>query len=136
MPLPIVTVGALIFDPEGRVLLIRTHKWGDRWGIPGGKIDEGETMASALVREVREETGLAVSDVRFVMAQDSVFSPEFYKPIHMVLLNFTCRSPGGAVTLNEEAQAWAWVEPAAALAYDLNEPTRQLIAHVLEELPA
>lgn len=136
MSLPIVTVGALIFDPEGRILLIRTHKWGDRWGIPGGKIDLGETMVEALVREVREETGLEAHDVRFAIAQDSVNSPEFYKPAHMVLLNFTCRSSGGPVTLNEEAEAYAWVSPEEALTYDLNVPTRQLIAHVLQEMPA
>jgi mutator protein MutT len=134
MPLPIVTVGALIFDPQGRTLLIRTHKWGDRWGIPGGKIDEGETMEAALVREVKEETGLDASDVRFVMAIDSVFSPEFYKRSHMVLLNFTCRTPGGTVTLNEEAQDHAWVELREALRYDLNAPTRTLIERVLEEV--
>lgn len=136
MSLPIVTVGALIFDPQGRVLLVRTHKWGDRWGIPGGKIDPGETMESALVREVREETGLVATDVRFAIAQDSIDSPEFYKPLHMVLLNFTCRTAESDVTLNEEAQAHAWVTPREALDYPLNEPTRQLIAHVLQEMPA
>lgn len=134
MPLPIVTVGGLISDPEGRVLLIRTHKWGDRWGIPGGKIDEGETMEAALVREIREETGLEATDVRFVAAIDAVFSPEFYKPIHMVLLNFTARSRGGSVTLNDEAQAWAWVSPAEAMAYDLNGPTRELLRLVDTEV--
>ena len=133
---PIVTVGGLIFDPQGRVLLIRTHKWGDRHGIPGGKIEPGESMAQALVRELKEETGLEVSDVRFVTAIDSVYSPEFYKPIHMVLLNFTCRSAGGPVTLNEEAQAYVWVTPAEALTYELNAPTRQLIEQVIEETPA
>src|SRR5205807_10565782 len=35
---PIVTVGALIFDGEGKVLMVRTHKWSNLWGIPGGKI--------------------------------------------------------------------------------------------------
>ena len=136
MPLPIVTVGGLIYDPQGRVLLIRTHKWGDRWGIPGGKIDEGETMEAALIREIREETGLEARDVHFVTALDSVFSPEFYKPLHMVLLNFTCRSEGGPVTLNDEAQAWEWVEPGRALTYDLNGPTRALLQLILSEVPS
>jgi ADP-ribose pyrophosphatase YjhB (NUDIX family) len=133
MPAPIVTVGGLIIDPDGRILLIRTHKWGDRWGIPGGKIDEGEPMAAALVREVKEETGLDVTEVRFEAAFDSINSPEFYKPTHMVLLNFTCRTEGGAVTLNDEAQAHAWVTPEAALRYDLNAPTRRLIERVFQE---
>ncbi|MFP5501554.1 MAG: NUDIX domain-containing protein [Candidatus Sericytochromatia bacterium] len=132
--MPIVTVGALIADPEGRVLVVKTHKWGDRYGIPGGKIEEGETMEAAVHREIKEETGLDVFEVRFAMVQDCIDSPEFYKPAHMVLLNFTCRSEGGPVTLNDEAQSYRWVTPAEALALDLNTPTRQLLAHVRREV--
>ena len=131
--MPIVTVGALIFDPEDRLLLVKTHKWGDRFGIPGGKIEEGEPMAAAVVREIKEETGLDVTDIHFALAQDCIHSPEFYKPTHMVLLNFTCHCDGGAVTLNEEAEDFAWVTPAQALAMDLNTPTRRLIEHVMPE---
>lgn len=133
--MPIVTVGALIFDPSGRVLLVKTHKWGGRYGIPGGKIEEGETMQAAVVREVKEETGLDVEGVRFVLVQDCIDSPEFYKPSHMVLLNFTCFTPGGEVTLNDEAESHRWVTPEEALALDLNTPTRQLFAAVRREVP-
>lgn len=131
--MPIVTVGALIFDPEDRLLLIKTHKWGDRYGLPGGKIDEGEPMAAAVVREVKEETGLDVWDVHFALAQDCIQSEEFYKPAHMVLLNYTCRSEGGIVQLNEEAEDFVWVTPAEALQMNLNTPTRRLIEYVIPE---
>jgi mutator protein MutT len=55
-------VGAVIKDDEGRLLLIkRGHEPGaGLWSIPGGRIEPGETDAEALVREMREETGLAV----------------------------------------------------------------------------
>lgn len=132
--MPIVTVGALIADPEGRVLVVKTHKWGDRYGIPGGKIEEGETMEAAVHREVREETGLTVFDVRFALVQDCIDSPEFYKPAHMILLNFTCRTEGGLVKLNDEAQSHRWVTPEEAMALDLNTPTRLLLAHVRQEV--
>jgi len=55
---PVATVGALISNPEGQILLVRTHKWGHTYGIPGGKIEKGETAVAALRREIREETGL------------------------------------------------------------------------------
>src|SRR4051812_35253765 len=88
--IPIVTVGALIYNERREVLMIRTHKWSDLWGIPGGKIKAGETAEAALVREIKEETGLNVQQVRFVLVQDCVNSREFYKPAHFVLLNYTC----------------------------------------------
>jgi 8-oxo-dGTP diphosphatase len=55
-------VGAVIKDDQGRLLLIkRGHDPGaGLWSIPGGRIEPGETDAEALVREMREETGLAV----------------------------------------------------------------------------
>ncbi|HWN61912.1 MAG TPA: NUDIX domain-containing protein [Streptosporangiaceae bacterium] len=55
-------MGAVIKDDQGRLLLIkRGHEPGaGLWSIPGGRIEPGETDAEALVREMREETGLAV----------------------------------------------------------------------------
>ena len=55
-------VGAVIKDDQGRLLLIkRGHEPGaGLWSLPGGRIEPGETDAEALVREMREETGLAV----------------------------------------------------------------------------
>ena len=80
---------------------------------------------------MKEETGLANDDIRFAIVQDWVNPPEFYKPAHFILLNYTCRSRGGAVTLNDEAQEFQWIAPRAALALPLNTPTRILIEHAL-----
>ena len=52
---PLATVGALIFNAKGEVLMIRTHKWSNKWGIPGGKIKWGETSEAALRREIRRK---------------------------------------------------------------------------------
>lgn len=129
---PVATVGALIFNDTGEVLMVRTRKWSNRWGIPGGKIEFGETAADALRRELNEETGLAVSDLEFVMVQDCIHSEEFYRDAHFLLLNYTCRSAGDqTVRLNDEAQAFRWLAPAQALELDLNQPTRRLLETVL-----
>jgi phosphoglycolate phosphatase-like HAD superfamily hydrolase/ADP-ribose pyrophosphatase YjhB (NUDIX family) len=125
---PVVTVGALIYDNAGRMLMIRTHKWSGLWGIPGGKIKWGEPAIEALRREIKEETGLEVEDIQFVLAQDCIHSKEFYREAHFVLLNYTCRSIGStAVTLNDEAREWRWVTPEEATALPLNQPTRTLL---------
>lgn len=128
---PIPTVGALIHDGRGKLLLIRTHKWNSRWGIPGGKIHLGETSIDALKREIREETGLAIEDIRFALAQDSIHSPEFMRPKHFILLNYVARTGSHKVTLNEEAEDFRWLTPAEALTLDLNHPTRCLLEHTI-----
>lgn len=131
---PIVTVGAAIFDAEHRVLMIRTHKWSNHWGIPGGKTKFGETSEAALRREILEETALEIESIRFVLVQDCIHSQEFYRDAHFVLLNYTCRCAGRpAVRLNGEAQEFRWVTLAEALALPLNEPTRILLEAVAED---
>ncbi|HMJ67220.1 MAG TPA: NUDIX domain-containing protein [Candidatus Binatia bacterium] len=129
---PVVTVGALIFNSSRQVLMIRTHKWSNLWGIPGGKIRYGESSIDALHREVKEETNLDISNIRFVLAQDCLHSKEFYRDAHFVLLNYTCDCTGPEdVRLNEEANDYCWATPEAALKMDLNTPTRILLEAVL-----
>jgi phosphoglycolate phosphatase len=129
---PIPTVGGLIFREDGRMLLMRTAKWSDMWGIPGGKIEWGEASEAALRRELWEETGLEVSDIRFVMVQDAIHPPEFYKDAHFLLMNYTCQVTGTPeVRLNEEAQEYRWVTESEARALPLNTPTRVLLDAVL-----
>ena len=128
---PIATVGALIFDDLGRSLMIRTHKWSNLWGIPGGKIKRGETSVDALRREILEETSLEVNDIRFVLAQDCINSNEFYKPAHFLLLNYTCKARGPQeVRLNAEAQEFKWATMNEAFTMPINTPTRILLEAV------
>jgi ADP-ribose pyrophosphatase YjhB (NUDIX family) len=77
---------------------------------------------------VREETGLEIDRIQFVMVQDSIASTEFYKEAHFILLNYTCLAlPDQLVTLNGEAQEFAWVDWEQALGLPLNTPTRRLL---------
>lgn len=132
LPRPLATVGALLISPAGRGLFVRTHKWRDRWGVPGGKIEGGETLADALVRELDEETGLRPHDVRWAPTLEAVGSEEFHRVAHFVLLNFVARCEHEEVALNDEAQEHAWMRPADALrSLDLNGPTRELVRHYL-----
>jgi ADP-ribose pyrophosphatase YjhB (NUDIX family) len=130
---PIATVGALIHDGAGKILMIRTHKWSDLWGIPGGKIERGEASEEALKRELREETGLEISDIRFVMVQDCIDSPEFMRPEHFLLLNYLAKASTHEVTLNEEAEEFSWVTMDDALKLDLNTATKILLQRVINE---
>jgi phosphoglycolate phosphatase len=126
---PVATVGALILNQQGEMLLIRTHKWSHRWGIPGGKIKRGETCEEALIREITEETALQLQDIEFVMVQDCIEPEEFQRSAHFLLLNYIarCTDAQPQVVLNEEAQAFQWLPLAEALRMDLNIPTRVLL---------
>jgi phosphoglycolate phosphatase len=132
MHLPLATVGALIFNGAGEVLMVRTHKWSNLWGIPGGKIKWGETSEAALRREILEETGLKISGIKFTLVQDCIHSKEFYRDAHFVLLNYTCRCAGKnpRVKLNDEGREFRWVVPVAARRMKLNQPTKILLAAV------
>ena len=70
---PIVGVGAVVFRDD-RVLLIRRGKpprMGD-WSLPGGMQEIGETVFEAAAREVREETGVTISDIALIDVVDSI----------------------------------------------------------------
>jgi phosphoglycolate phosphatase len=130
-PQPVCTVGALVCNDAGQVLMVRTQKWSGLWGIPGGKIKFGESSLQALRREIKEETNLEITKIKFVVAQDCIRSKEFYREAHFVLLNYTCQADGPSeVRLNDEAQEFRWATPAEAAQMDLNGPTRVLLKKV------
>ena len=83
---PHPTVGALIFNPEGKMLLVRSHKFHDKYVVPGGHIEVGEKMTDALIREAKEETGLDVYDVEFIFFQEFIQDESFWKNMHFIFL--------------------------------------------------
>ncbi len=59
-----ITVVGCYVEHDGRIVLLRRHpnkRSGDRWGLPAGKTEVGETLRQAMVRELREETGISVA---------------------------------------------------------------------------
>ena len=70
-------VGAFVRDGDGRIALVR-NRWSDGWVLPGGTVESGETLREAVVRETREETGLAVRVERPLEIVEQTFVFEAY----------------------------------------------------------
>jgi len=132
-PGPVATVGGFVFDDSGKALFVKTHKWSGLWGMPGGKIRFGESSAAAFMREVAEETGVQAREAEFVLIQDCIQPPEFYRKAHFVLACFVARCGADAeVRLNDEARAFRWVSLEDAQELPLNGPSERLVRHLLE----
>ena len=87
----------------------------------------------ALRREISEETSLEISDILFVMVQDCIDSPEFFRKEHFILLNYVAKAASHEVILNEEAEEFVWVTIVEAMELDLNTATKILLDRVIAE---
>ena len=124
---PEPTVGALIFNKAGRLLLVKSHKWRGRYVVPGGHIELGERMVDALKREIREETGLEIYGIEFIGIQEFVFGRDFWKKRHYLFLDFSCRAKSSKVTLNSESEEYRWMTIREALSANVEPYTKRAI---------
>src|SRR3954449_5999972 len=102
-------VGAVVHDPAGRLLLVQRghdpHR--GRWSLPGGRIEPGESPEQAVVREVREETGL---EVRVGPAVGSVLIPA--GAVVYDVTDFACTpvDPAAPPVAGDDADGVTWVD--------------------------
>ncbi|MEW5938934.1 MAG: NUDIX domain-containing protein [Chloroflexota bacterium] len=130
---PEPTVGAFIFNAKGELLLLESHKWPGVYVVPGGHVELGERLEEAVVREAKEETGLDVHAVEFINFQQFIYDPAFWKKRHFIFFDFACRADGADVILNNEAEAYVWVEPRKALTMGLDAYTRRSLEEWLKK---
>src|SRR5262245_22087495 len=107
-------VAAVIFE-DGRVLLQRRDDNG-RWGLPGGGVEPGESVRVAIVREVREETGLDVEPLRLIgvysdPANHQIATYPDGNVIHYVSSVFECAVRGGVLACGDESLELGYFPP-------------------------
>ncbi len=103
-------MGAIIKDPRGRLLLIkRGHApQAGRWSLPGGRVEPGETDQQAVIREIREETGLEVQCDQLVGSVQRRWPPDAVLEIR----DYAATVTGGTLDAGDDAAEVRWVSPA------------------------
>jgi len=112
----LISASAIIEGKGREILLIWEgdmpyHKW---WVIPGGYVNPEETVKEAVVREVREETGLSVNPTKLVGVYDDFISEEDC-PVHHILIAYVVEVVGDGIIFSQEARAYKWMSLDEAL---------------------
>ena len=107
---PQLAVSAVIFR-DGKVLLVRRARSPAKgfYSLPGGRVEFGEPLATALHREVREEVGLKIEIVGLAGWREVL--PGASGGGHYVIVSFAARWSGNEVILNEEHDDFKWLAP-------------------------
>ncbi len=127
---PYLAVSAAIIR-DGKVLVVRRARKPalDLYSLPGGAVELGESLVDAVIREVREETSLAIEPVALAGHRDVIIRDDQGKfERHFVVLCFAARWLGGEPSLNEELDDARWIEPSELGAYRTTEGLAEIVA--------
>lgn len=129
---PIVGVGAVIVR-DGMALIVRRANDPDRgeWSIPGGRLELGESLADAVVREVREETGLDVAVGPMLEVFERVVRQDDRVRYHFVIVDYLCTCVGGALVAGDDAAEVTWVSGDGLSNYGVAESAAAVIRNAL-----
>jgi 8-oxo-dGTP diphosphatase len=123
----VVGAGAVIWNAGGEVLLIRRANppRQHEWSLPGGKVEFGEPLRLALLREIREETGLEIEILGLLDVVELM--PEDQSLIHYVLMDYGARVLSGDLTAGSDAADARWFAMDEIEALPLWSETRRVI---------
>lgn len=108
---PAIAVGAIVID-KGAILLVKRDREPARgeWSLPGGRVEAGETLREALVREVREETGIDIDvDGLIGVAERVVRDDDGAITFHYVILDYVCHARTNTLNPGDDAADARWV---------------------------
>ena len=126
----VLVVACALIDADGRILLAQRppgRSLAGLWEFPGGKLEAGERPEQALIRELAEELGIAVSEACLAPL---TFASHAYPDFHLLMPLYVCRRWEGIVTARE-GQNLAWVRPNRLRDYEMPPADAPLIPHLM-----
>jgi 8-oxo-dGTP diphosphatase len=132
MRLVLVAAVALV-DSDGRVLMAQRPEGktlAGLWEFPGGKVERGECPETALIRELKEELSI---DVTEACLAPLTFASHAYEDFHLLMPLYVCRRWNGQVQAME-GQALKWVKPRDMKKLDMPPADLPLIPHLIDLL--
>lgn len=133
----IIVVG-LVWNDAGELLFCRMDPnrgvFPGEWGFPGGGMEQGETVEDALRREIREEIGIEIDNLRPVFFKDATYEKRLadgsFQQVYMIFLIFHCKAVGEGIRLNEEFCEYQWVSERAAKNLVVNRESVDTLARI------
>jgi ADP-ribose pyrophosphatase YjhB (NUDIX family) len=133
---PYLAVSAAVFR-DGRVLIVRRARPPAHglYTLPGGGVELGETLEQAVVREVREETGLAIAPLGLVGFREAIGRDAASRvERHFVILPFAACWIAGEIALSEELAEAYWLKPDALAGRETTEGLAEIVAAAAERV--
>lgn len=118
VPGSVVAGGAIIrHEASDEYLFVKTHKWGGRYSIVGEKVQRGERLDEAILRGVREETGLRAKLGKHIVTFDQIKGSGFHRMgINHIFADYVVETTSQRVVLDDEAEDYVWARREDALA--------------------
>ena len=132
---PRVAVGAVVLR-DGRILLIKSRypPSPNLWSIPGGHIEAGEPVLTALFRELEEETSLKASKASLLAITEYIrLRKDYSVKYHYVILDYLITDAEGEPMANEESLGIGFFKFEDALKLELTDTTKELIRLIMSE---
>jgi len=129
----LLVAACALVDTDGRVLIARRPEgrpMAGLWEFPGGKVEDGERPEATLIRELKEELGI---DVTEACLAPLTFASHDYEEFHLLMPLYVCRRWNGTVTARE-GQELAWVRPNRLRGYQMPPADVPLIAQLQDLL--
>jgi ADP-ribose pyrophosphatase YjhB (NUDIX family) len=132
---PMIGISALILRDE-RMLLVKRSKEPSKgkWSIPGGRLELGETISEAVMREVLEECDVRIDVIRVLEVMDNIIKDDDGKiRYHFVLIDLLANYVSGEPRAQSDAQECCWITPAELDGLEMNPRLRAVITRALQQ---